>query len=257
MHHQGQGWAGAFMLSGLLVMGTLSGCGVGTYNTDVTVNGTRKIEQKIDGVVRKLETDAPVVFENGTIATFPAGAVLRIQEIRDGKTRRAELREKNGQQALFIEADNAFRASTPNEQAWFQTFFKAMNLEDRDKSDLALKKLREAKSAFPEALEAELEELSSSDKAKLLESVAKQLDLTPPNQVAVVEAVFDEVTFASSQTDILLALIQRPNFAAEAEQKIRDRIDDISFKSSQDKITAALDNRANSGNKAPSSSHQK
>ncbi|MGB7413708.1 MAG: hypothetical protein WA902_05835 [Thermosynechococcaceae cyanobacterium] len=237
-------------------MGTLTGCSVGTYNTDVTVNGTRKIEQKLDGVVRKIETDAPVVFENGTIATFPAGAVLRIQENKDGKTIRAELREKEGNQALFIEADNTFRASTPDEQAWFQTFLKAMNLEDRDKSDLALKKLRDAKSAFPETLEAELEELSSSDQAKLLESIAKQLKLAPPHQVVVVEAVFNEVTFASSQTDILLALIQRPDFASKAEQKIRDRIEDISFKSNQEKITEALDNRASSGNKSPASTNK-
>lgn len=251
-HFQRKSWVGALVLSGILSLGFLTGCNVDTYNTDITVNGTRKIEQKLDGVIRKIETDAPVVFENGAIATLPAGAVLRIQEMKDGETTKAELREQGGKGVLFIEADQSFRASTEEEQAWFQTFLSAMNLEDRDKSDLALKNLRTAKSSFEEALQTELEELSTQEKTELLESIAQNLELTPPDQLIVVDAVLGEVTFASGQMDILLALINRPDFAAEAEQQIRDRIEDISFKSNQEEITEALDSRANSGNKATS-----
>ncbi len=251
-HHQPQ-WSVKLLLSGILCISLLTGCSVGTYNTDVTINGKRTIQQKSDGVKRKIETDAPISFENGTIAQFPPGAVLRIQETQEGKTTRAELHEQEGKQVLFIKAGQTLRASTPEEQAWFQTFLKAMDLEDRDKSDLALKNLRNAQPSFPEALTTELEELNSSEKAELLESAAKNLDLTPPDQVAIIDTTFDEVTFASSQTDILQTLIQRQDFAANAEQQVRNRIGEISFKSHQEEILEALNNRTNTGEKSAAS----
>lgn len=95
-----------------------------TSRTDWTVNDKRTITKKVNGLTRKLDTKTEVKMEKGKIASFPAGALVKLEESGSATPRVAELRENGGALELWVKENGTFRRGTAEEETWLAEFLK-------------------------------------------------------------------------------------------------------------------------------------
>jgi len=92
--------------------------------TDWTVNDKRTITKKVNGLTRKLDTKTDVKMGQGKITSFPAGALVKLEESGSATPRVAELRENGGSLELWVQENGAFRRGTADEETWLVGFLK-------------------------------------------------------------------------------------------------------------------------------------
>ena len=73
-------------------------------------------------MARRLETTSEVVIQNGRIAGFPNGALVKLTETAGHEQRQAELRENAGKLELWLNEKGTFRKSAPEDEAWLARF---------------------------------------------------------------------------------------------------------------------------------------
>ena len=75
------------------------------------------------------------------------------------------------------------------------------------------------------------------------ESIAAREGLGAAAQVHLVEAVLDRLSFDNAKEQVLLTLIENPDFCRAAKREILERIDSLAFESSKKKILKAINDR--------------
>ena len=75
------------------------------------------------------------------------------------------------------------------------------------------------------------------------ERIAERQGLSPGAQVHLVEAVLGKLSFDNAKEQVLLTLIENPDFCSVAEREILERIDRLAFESSKKKILKAISDR--------------
>lgn len=86
-----------------------------------------------------------------------------------------------------------------------------------------------------------------SERKKGYERIAERQGLSPGAQVHLVEAVLGKLSFDNAKEQVLLTLIENPDFCSAAEREILERIDRLAFESSKKKVLKAISRRADSG----------
>lgn len=225
----------------LLPLLLLSGCEDSFYNhaftrTETTWGGKHTVNQTSDGATRTIQYSGKVVLDQGRVQHLSPGCVIHITEKKSGKKTVAEVREEKGVPVLWMQTDGNFRLANAGEKAWLEQFLRSMEnpVSDRATVESAIKKRMEN----PEDGDflVPLRKLSFGDeKAALLKNVVKSARLTPQQQVAVIHACFEHVSFSSDKVSVLLALMKCPDFSPAAKEAVRARVDELSFDS--DKIT--------------------
>ena len=79
-----------------------------------------------------------------------------------------------------------------------------------------------------------------NNKAAILTSIAQREDLSPAAQVHLVDVTFKHLSFENMKVDVLLALIENPNFSTDARSAILGRLDRLAFETNKIKILEAL-----------------
>ncbi len=82
-----------------------------------------------------------------------------------------------------------------------------------------------------------------SERQKGYERIAQRQGLSSEAQVYLVEAVLKKLSFDNAKEEVLLALIDNPDFSGAAEREILDRIDRLAFGSSKQKVLKAISDR--------------
>ena len=82
-----------------------------------------------------------------------------------------------------------------------------------------------------------------SERKKGYERIAAREGLTAAAQVHLAEAVLSKLSFDSAKEQVLLTLIENPDFCSAAEREILERIDALAFESSKKKILKAISDR--------------
>ena len=72
--------------------------------------------------------------------------------------------------------------------------------------------------------------------------IAQREDLSPEAQVHLVKATFKYLSFENSKKEILLTLINNPNFCSDAEIEILNSLDKLAFNNSKEEILKAINN---------------
>lgn len=193
-----------------------------------------------DGVCSELKTDQNITIINGEIKDFPAGTVIEICEERDGKEKKATLREDQGELVLWIRDGGEPRLGTDEDRRWLKEFLSSLDVSAGGKSsDELIASVKSGEDA-PVILEG-LQTLSfSSDRAEVLTMLAGRDEIPQDDQVHLVDATLDMLSFSSEQVDVLLELIRNPCFSDEASKRIVARIDELSFDSNRKKILKEL-----------------
>ena len=79
-----------------------------------------------------------------------------------------------------------------------------------------------------------------SNKTDAYTRIASRTDLSEAAQVRLVKTVFDELSFDSSKSTVLLTLIDNPAFCPAAETAIMKRLGRLSFESTKNNILTAV-----------------
>lgn len=220
----------------------LSGCGdfhFGSQSfvrTETNVGDDHTVNQTSGGVTRSIRYSGKVVFNEGRVRKISPGCVIHITEKKSGTITVAEIREEDGGPVLWMQEGGHFRLADAAERAWLEQFLHSMESTSRDVSTVEATVRARLQDPGDVDFLVPLRKLSFGDeKAALLRSVVKSPHLSPGQQVAVVQACFEHVSFSSDQVSVLLALLRRKDFSPEAKEALRGRIDGLSFDS--DKIT--------------------
>jgi hypothetical protein len=83
-----------------------------------------------------------------------------------------------------------------------------------------------------------------SDKHAAYMRIAERPGLSDTVVVHLVEAIFEKLSFESSQLDILLNIIGGPNFSPAAKEEILGSLSKLEFESSKSKVLDAISDRS-------------
>ena len=86
-----------------------------------------------------------------------------------------------------------------------------------------------------------------SERKRGYERIAERQGLSPRAQVHLVEAVLGKLSFDNAKEQVLLTLIENPDFCSAAEREVLENIDRLAFESSKKKVLKAISLRAGSG----------
>ena len=84
-----------------------------------------------------------------------------------------------------------------------------------------------------------------SDRKQGYERIAARQGLSAEAQVHLVEAALGRLSFDNSKEDVLLTLIENPDFSSTAERTILEKLDKLAFPSSKKRILKAISDRKN------------
>jgi len=87
--------------------------------------------------------------------------------------------------------------------------------------------------------------LFDSDREQAYKRIAARQGLSAEAQVHLVEAVLGRLSFDNAKEDVLLKLIENPDFCSDAEQTILEKLDKLAFPSSKKRILKAISDRKN------------
>ena len=82
-----------------------------------------------------------------------------------------------------------------------------------------------------------------SERKKGYEHIAARDGLTAAAQVHLVEAVLGKLSFDNAKEQVLVTLIENPDFSGGAEREILERIDRLAFESSKKNVLKAISDR--------------
>ena len=82
-----------------------------------------------------------------------------------------------------------------------------------------------------------------SDRKQGYERIASREGLSPEAQVHLVDAALGKLSFDNAKEEVLLKLIENPDFSREAERTILEKLDKLAFTSSKNKILKAISDR--------------
>ena len=82
-----------------------------------------------------------------------------------------------------------------------------------------------------------------SERKEGYERIAVREGLTARAQVRLIEAILDNLAHDSAKEQVLLTLIENPDFCGAAEREILERIDRLAFESGKKKILKAISDR--------------
>ena len=71
--------------------------------------------------------------------------------------------------------------------------------------------------------------------------IAERDDISPEAQVHLIRAAFQKLSFENSKKEILLTLINNPNFCSAAEIEILESLEKLAFNNSKEEILKAID----------------
>jgi hypothetical protein len=83
-----------------------------------------------------------------------------------------------------------------------------------------------------------------SDKHAAYMRIAERPGLSDAVVVHLVEAVFDKLAFESSQLEVLLAIIEGPNYRPASKEEILDNLNQLKFESSKSQVLDAIADRS-------------
>jgi len=86
-----------------------------------------------------------------------------------------------------------------------------------------------------------------SDRKQGYERIAAREGLSAEAQVHLVEEALGRLSFDNAKEDVLLTLIENPDFSRAAELTILEKLDKLAFASSKKKILKAISDRKNQG----------
>jgi len=86
-----------------------------------------------------------------------------------------------------------------------------------------------------------------SDRKQGYERIASREGLSAEAQVHLVDAALGKLSFDNAKEEVLLKLIENPDFSREAERTILEKLDKLAFSSSKKKILKAISDRKNQG----------
>jgi hypothetical protein len=206
-------------------------------------NGLRYSSRSIDGVESKLETLPDVVFSKGKLAKWPANAVVRIGEKRNGVFKDAELRPQGSQMKVWMKRGSAFEPGSAEDQKWADDLLASFNLDDTPDSET---KKEAAKFKVDDPRFAEKLAALHYTKAvtELVTEKAKAPSLNTREQIALIDLVFKKVSYDKNQKAILLELIHRKDLSKEATTHILDNLDKVHYKADQKLLQRALFDKA-------------
>ena len=84
-----------------------------------------------------------------------------------------------------------------------------------------------------------------SDRKQGYERIAAREGISAETQVHLVEAALGKLSFDNAKEDVLLTLIENPDFCSAAERKILEKLDRLAFASNKKKILKAISDRKN------------
>lgn len=84
-----------------------------------------------------------------------------------------------------------------------------------------------------------------SDREQGYERIAARQGLSAEAQVHLVEAALGRLSFDNAKEDVLLTLIENPDFSRAAERTILEKLDRLAFANSKKKILKAISDRKN------------
>jgi hypothetical protein len=82
-----------------------------------------------------------------------------------------------------------------------------------------------------------------SDREEGYKRIAARKGLSAPEQIHLVESVFDRLSFDNAKVEVLLALIANPGFSRAAERRILEKLDNLAFANSKKRILKAISDR--------------
>ena len=104
---------------------------------------------------------------------------------------------------------------------------------------------------FPDDTIAEIDAVGKlsfdSDREDGYKRIAARQGLSPDAQVHLVEAALGRLSFDNAKEDVLLTLIENPNFSSAAERAILKKLDKLAFPSNKKRILKAISDRKNQG----------
>ncbi|MEK0446981.1 MAG: hypothetical protein RLZZ399_2302 [Verrucomicrobiota bacterium] len=226
-----------------------SGCTVGYTSrthqySEVTQGDLHRREASNDGIVHTMEHTGKVVIEQGRITYLSPGCIVHLTESRFGKKTVAEVREKDGAPELWMSAGLSFRPANAKDRAWLERFLWCVGSSDRDQASVE-SRIR-ARMAHPEDGDflAPVGKLAhSSDRVAVLENVIRSPRLNSRQQVALIQACFEHLSFSSDRVPVLLQIVRRSDFSFAAKQALLERVDMMSFDSDKAPLLKALSAR--------------
>ena len=84
-----------------------------------------------------------------------------------------------------------------------------------------------------------------SDREQGYERIAARQGLSAEAQVHLVEAALGRLSFDNAKEDVLLTLIENPDFSSDAERTILEKLDKLAFANSKKKVLKAISDRKN------------
>ena len=82
-----------------------------------------------------------------------------------------------------------------------------------------------------------------SDRKQGYKRIAARERLSVEAQVHLVDATLEKLSFDSAKEEVLLTLIENPDFSREAERTILDKLDKLAFSNSKNRILKAISDR--------------
>ncbi len=82
-----------------------------------------------------------------------------------------------------------------------------------------------------------------SERQEGYERIAQRQGLSPGAQVHLVEAALGKLSFDNAKEEVLLTLIDNPDFCSAAEREILESIDRLAFESSKKEVLKAISER--------------
>jgi hypothetical protein len=84
-----------------------------------------------------------------------------------------------------------------------------------------------------------------SDRKQGYERIAAREGISAEAQVHLVEAALGKLSFDNAKEDVLLTLIENPDFCSATERTILEKLDKLAFSSSKKGILKAISDRKN------------
>jgi len=86
-----------------------------------------------------------------------------------------------------------------------------------------------------------------NDREHAYKRIAARPGLSPEAQVHLIEAALGRLAFDNAREEVLLTIIDNPDFSSAAERLILEKLDRLTFSSSKKRILKAISDRKNQG----------
>lgn len=189
-------------------------------------SGGRLLVFTKDRITYQIYIMGAIKFEKGKQAIAEKGSEVCVVAVNQ--------QTKAVKKAEFVEKDNALVTADKDGSGWALKILSGINTDTKGTKEKAVA-LLDPNADFDSVLDG-----FSSNNAEVLKDLAGREQLSPSQQIKLIEATFSKVSYSSDQADVLCTLLQNKSLTKSARKLIAKDVDKLSYSSDREQVLKAM-----------------